>query len=218
MRPQRVDELCRQRQAVHIGPPALTGFTADLGLRAPPDRHFAAVRGGRAVLLVPADVGPLLPDAVRGRVWRGCAVPVTGSSTVVTAHRLATGALDAAPAHAFADRPVLDEGDAQLLALLGAHPGADPTRVAASVLGPLTDPANRHLLGGLAAYLATGNATDAARLLRLHPQTLRYRLRRARDLIGRDPQHPWDRLVLDVAQHTAAAEHARATSSSPTHG
>lgn len=187
----------------HISAAALVALPPDL---APPERHLAAVRGGRAVLLLPADVGPLLTGVVQARAWRGCAVPATGSSAVAAAHRLAADALDTAPPHAFTDRPVLDEGDAQLLALLAARSGADPSRVADTVLGPLVEAANRHLLDGLSAYLVTGNATDAARALHIHPQTLRYRLRRARYLTGRDPQLPWHRLALDVARHAAAGQ------------
>ncbi|MEU7216841.1 helix-turn-helix domain-containing protein [Nocardia iowensis] len=54
--------------------------------------------------------------------------------------------------------------------------------------GPLATPAQRHLLQGLAAYLAAASANTAAE--HLHPQTLRYRLRRAVELTGRDPAIP----------------------------
>ncbi|WP_237669124.1 helix-turn-helix domain-containing protein [Rhodococcus sp. BS-15] len=33
----------------------------------------------------------------------------------------------------------------------------------------------------------------------MHPQTLRYRLRRAQELTGRDPRSAWHRLALDTA-------------------
>ncbi|MFI5778858.1 helix-turn-helix domain-containing protein [Nocardia sp. NPDC051570] len=69
--------------------------------------------------------------------------------------------------------------------------------VARTVLGPLVDPTQRHLLKGLAAYLADPSATAAAE--HLHPQTLRCRLRRAVELTDRDPRDPWQRLTLDIA-------------------
>lgn len=103
------------------------------------------------------------------------------------------------------EHPLLGTGDAQVLALLAAAPGAAPETLAKAVLGPLTEPANRHVLDGLTAYLAAGSATDAAGRLHVHPQTLRYRLRRAAELSGRDPGDPWQRLTLDVACHIAAA-------------
>jgi DNA-binding PucR family transcriptional regulator len=114
---------------------------------------------------------------------------------------VAGDALDTAPPHAFERDPVLTDGDAQVLALLTARRGADPAAVVRTVLRSLTEPAHAHLLEGLGAYLATGSATAAAESLRLHPQTLRYRLRRATDLTGRDPRDQWQRLTLDIAMH-----------------
>ncbi|MGB3370172.1 MAG: helix-turn-helix domain-containing protein, partial [Rhodococcus sp. (in: high G+C Gram-positive bacteria)] len=84
-------------------------------------------------------------------------------------------------------------------ALLTARPTADTTAVVRAVLGPLTEAANGHILDGVSAFIATGTATAAASELRIHPQTLRYRLRRARELTGRDPRHGWHRLALDTA-------------------
>lgn len=167
--------------------------------------HLVTSRGRRWILLLPHVSEPQLELFARARTLRGCAVPALHSGAVPDAHRLAADALDTAPDHAFADRAVLDEGDARLLSLLAARSGADPARVAATVLGPLVEPAQRHLFDGLAAYLTTGNAIDAARALHLHPQTLRYRLRRARELTGRDPRHPWHRLALDVARQALCA-------------
>ncbi len=117
------------------------------------------------------------------------------------AYRLAVDALDTAPAHAYDDHRLLADGDAHVLALLSARPTARPADVVRTVLGPLHEPRHAHLLAGLGAYLATGSATAAAEQLQVHPQTLRYRLRRVRELTGRDPRQPWQRLVLDIARH-----------------
>ncbi|MFE4551940.1 helix-turn-helix domain-containing protein [Streptomyces sp. NPDC056785] len=68
------------------------------------------------------------------------------------------------------------------------------------MLGPLTDPGQGHLLAALTAYLDTGSANAAARELHLHAQSLRYRLRRVRDLTDRDPRDAWQRLTLDIAR------------------
>jgi len=81
----------------------------------------------------------------------------------------ATVALTLAPHRAFADRSLLLEGDAQVLALLAARPTADPGRVTEAVLGAVTGPGSEHLIEGLDAYLQTGSAAEGAATLHLHP-------------------------------------------------
>ncbi|WP_432003864.1 helix-turn-helix domain-containing protein [Streptomyces sioyaensis] len=44
---------------------------------------------------------------------------------------------------------------------------------------------------------STGSATNS---LGLHPQSLRYLLRRMAELTLRDPRDPWQRLTLDIAR------------------
>ncbi|TMR24208.1 PucR family transcriptional regulator [Nonomuraea turkmeniaca] len=56
------------------------------------------------------------------------------------------------------------------------------------------------LVGSIAAYLdAGGDVTTAARRLVLHPNTLRYRLRRARERFGVDLDDPDTRLLITLA-------------------
>jgi hypothetical protein len=162
-------------------------------------RFLVTTRGRRLALLMPPvqSLGP----AVAARGWRGCLIVRYPLVDMPTAYRLAADALDSSPPYAHDGRPVLDDGDAQVLALLAARGTARPDEVVTSVLGALADPRNRHLLDGLDAYLTTGSATAAAGHLHLHPQTLRYRLRRVREITGRDPRLPWQRLALDVARH-----------------
>jgi DNA-binding PucR family transcriptional regulator len=162
--------------------------------------HLCTRREQRAILLLPNTVThEKVDDACRTLLLRGCLVERRPLGDVSVSFRVASEALDTAPAHAFHGRSVLDEGDAQLLALLTARPTADTTAVVRAVLGPLTEAANGHILDGVSAFISTGTATAAASELRLHPQTLRYRLRRARELTGRDPRHAWHRLALDTA-------------------
>ncbi|GIH91133.1 PucR family transcriptional regulator [Planobispora siamensis] len=170
---------------------------------------LVTTRGRRAALLLPPGARAAAGNAVAGRGWRGCLIEGLPLAEVPAAYRLAGDALDTAPDHAYDDTGLLGDGDAHVLALLNARPGADPAAVVGSVLGPLADPRHAHLLEGLGAFLTTGSATAAADLLHLHPQTLRYRLRRARELTGRDPRRPWQRLVLDVARHLAEIRTAR---------
>jgi DNA-binding PucR family transcriptional regulator len=67
------------------------------------------------------------------------------------------------------------------------------------VMRPLAD-AGPTLTETLDAYLDCGGAIEAcARKLFVHPNTVRYRLRRIADFTGRDPTHPRDAYVLRVA-------------------
>lgn len=67
------------------------------------------------------------------------------------------------------------------------------------VMGPLAD-AGPTLIETLDAYLDCGGAIEAcARKLFVHPNTVRYRLKRIADFTGRDPTQPRDAYVLRVA-------------------
>jgi DNA-binding PucR family transcriptional regulator len=96
-----------------------------------------------------------------------------------------------------APRPVLARELLPERALMG-----DPSAVAAlhtDVMRPLAD-AGPTLTETLDAYLDCGGAIEAcARKLFVHPNTVRYRLRRIADFTGRDPTLPRDAYVLRVA-------------------
>jgi DNA-binding PucR family transcriptional regulator len=67
------------------------------------------------------------------------------------------------------------------------------------VMRPLAD-AGPTLIETLDAYLDCGGAIEAcARKLFVHPNTVRYRLKRITDFTGRDPTQPRDAYVLRVA-------------------
>jgi DNA-binding PucR family transcriptional regulator len=69
----------------------------------------------------------------------------------------------------------------------------------AEVMRPLAD-AGPALTETLDAYLDSGGAIEAcARKLFVHPNTVRYRLKRIADFTGRDPTLPRDAYVLRVA-------------------
>ena len=174
----------------------------------PPDRtttadqrtHLCTRREQRAIALLPPSIHRAEVDlACRDLRLRGCLVERSTVTGISSSWRLASEALETAPDHAFDGRALLDQGDGQLLALLTARPTADTSEVVRSVLGPLTEAANEHILLGLSAFISTGTATAAAARLQVHPQTLRYRLRRAQELTGRDPRSAWHRLALDTA-------------------
>jgi DNA-binding PucR family transcriptional regulator len=115
-----------------------------------------------------------------------------------------------------APRPVFARELLPERALMG-----DASAVAAlhtDVMRPLAD-AGPTLTETLDAYLDCGGAIEAcARKLFVHPNTVRYRLRRIADFTGRDPTQPRDAYVLRVAatvghlayqaQHTSIASNA----------
>ncbi|MGY4708897.1 PucR family transcriptional regulator [Mycolicibacterium sp. CBM1] len=96
-----------------------------------------------------------------------------------------------------APRPVLARELLPERALLG-----DTSAIAAlhtEIMRPLAD-AGPALTETLDAYLDSGGAIEAcARKLFVHPNTVRYRLRRIGDFTGRDPTLPRDAYVLRVA-------------------
>jgi DNA-binding PucR family transcriptional regulator len=96
-----------------------------------------------------------------------------------------------------APRPVLARELLPERALMG-----DATAIVAlhtDVMRPLSD-AGPTLVETLDAYLDSGGAIEAcARKLFVHPNTVRYRLKRITDFTGRDPTQPRDSYVLRVA-------------------
>jgi sugar diacid utilization regulator len=143
---------------------------------------------------------PDLTSQLTFRKWRACITRDVAPAAIPQDFRLATAALEHAPDEAYADSPILDRGDAMLVALLRGQPPVDPAELAAEVLGPVAETKNAHLLEGLKAYLSRGSSTEAAQALGLHPQTMRHRLRRITELSGRDVRLSWDRLMLDTAR------------------
>lgn len=96
-------------------------------------------------------------------------------------------------------RTLIAEDEAALISEF-ANLGSGVARAAfRSILGSLTDPSRSDLLETLDAYLGTGNAASAAQILGVHPQTMRYRLRRIEELTGRDPTGGWDRFILELS-------------------
>ena len=96
-----------------------------------------------------------------------------------------------------APRPVLARELLPERALMG-----DASAIVAlhtDVMGPLAG-AGPTLIETLDAYLDCGGAIEAcARKLFVHPNTVRYRLKRVTDFTGRDPTDPRDAYVLRVA-------------------
>lgn len=182
------------------GAPVTVSDALELAARVGPagGEPLVTTRSGRAVLLLSPDDADRAARALDGRPWRGCVPAARPLADVSAAYRLADGALETAPAHAFGPGGLLGEADACVLALLNGGP-ATPDMVRRAVLGPLLAESGGHLLEALRAYFREGAATAAAESLHVHAQTLRYRLRRVRELTGHDPHRPWSRFVLETA-------------------
>ena len=174
------------------------------------DIRGGAVRAGRAALVglqgsrlvvVAAGNRDLHTEITRlsdafgpGPVVHGCTVP-----SLSEAHHSAADALSglrAAPAWPAAPRPVPADELLPERALTG-DPEAE-RQLVEQVLRPLTE-AGGALEQTLDAYFEAGGVLEScARRLFVHPNTVRYRLRRIADLTGRAAGNPRDALVLRV--------------------
>lgn len=162
---------------------------------------LAGVHGARLLVVLSgaedarAAVTPLLPEFGAGPVVIGPTVP-----DLAHAARSATAALAglrAVAGWATAPRPVLA---AELLperALAGdEHARAE---LVSSVYAPLVD-AGGPLLQTATTFLERGGALETtARELFVHPNTVRYRLRRIAEVCGRSPTDPRDAFAIRVA-------------------
>ncbi|MGH3961539.1 PucR family transcriptional regulator [Mycobacterium sp.] len=215
---------------VVVGTPA-PGRESVPGEAASQDVRDIAARHGRAALtdvhgtwlvaivsgqLTPTDkfFGELLDAFADGPVVIGPTAP-----TLTAAYHSASEAIsgmNAVAGWSGAPRPVLARELLPERALMG-----DTSAIAAlhtDVMRPLAD-AGPTLTETLDAYLDCGGAIEAcARKLFVHPNTVRYRLRRVFDFTGRDPTQPRDAYMLRVAatvghlayqaEHTSGASNA----------
>ena len=138
---------------------------------------------------VTAALGPAVPRAELGSSWA-----------------LAKAALRGAEAGAVEGRPPI-VADQHLADLLIFESGGLADRLARSRLEPLAEltPAARARMEetALAFVQHGGNAAAMARALHLHPQTIRYRLTRLRELFGAQLEDPDARFDLELALRSA---------------
>lgn len=163
--------------------------------------HRATIAAVHDTMLVVVLAGEEAPEPAMTRLF-GPGPVVVGpvGHGLAAANRSAAEALSGyRVAHAWPAAPAL-VGTAELLperVLAGDARAAEALRT--EIYAPL---AAHHspLLATLDAYLAHGGALEpAARSLFVHPNTMRYRLRRVADLTGRDPWVPRDMLALTLA-------------------
>lgn len=197
---------------VVVGTPASARDGSDGSERAIQDVRDAAAQHGRAALtdvhgtwlvaIVSRHLSPtdkvfkdLLEAFSDGPVVIGPTAPM-----LTAAYHSASEAISGMNAVAGwrgAPRPVLARELLPERALMG-----DASAIVAlhtDVMRPLAD-AGPTLIETLDAYLDCGGAIEAcARKLFVHPNTIRYRLKRITDFTGRDPTQPRDAYVLRVA-------------------
>jgi DNA-binding PucR family transcriptional regulator len=162
---------------------------------------LAAVAGGRLVAVLGSVADPmattsgLLPCFAPGPVVVGPTVPhlfAAGRSA-----RAALAGLTGVRAWPEAPRPVLADDLLPERVLAGDTPAR--RALVDRIHRPLEE-ARGGLLDTVSTYLETGGSLEAsARLLFVHPNTVRYRLRRAIDAIGYDVTTPRDAYVVRIA-------------------
>jgi hypothetical protein len=162
---------------------------------------LAAVHGADLVSFVGSPEDPseaaraLAPGFGGGPVVLGPVV--TGLSAAASSGRIAVDALRAAPGWPSAPRPV---AAAELLPerALAGEPAARAALIS-SIYDPVAQ-AGADLLATLCAYVEEAGTVDgAARRLFVHPNTVRYRLRRVAELTGQVPTDTRAGFVLRVA-------------------
>jgi sugar diacid utilization regulator len=183
---------------------------ARMHLRPPAASLLVGIRQGDVVALYPAPVPEDL-DAVRQEctaLTQSLAIEVAigisgwhpGRHAISTAYAEAREAVEIAAGMGIHGRAIsLD--DVLVDHMLRASPHA--RRILEETLRPLVeyDRVRRaELIQTLRAYLGAGtNLTQSARMLMVHPNTVVYRLRRIRELSGRDPHVMGDLQILFLA-------------------
>jgi DNA-binding PucR family transcriptional regulator len=200
----------------------------------PPDREElasedirdVAIRHGRAALtdihgtwlvaIVSGQITPtdkFLPELLSAFSERAVVFGPTAPTLAAAYHSAseAIAGMNAVAGWSGAPRPVAARELLPERALAG-----DASAVAAlqtDVMRPLAD-AGPALTETLDAYLDSGGAIEAcARRLFVHPNTVRYRLKRITDFTGRDPTVPRDAYVLRVATTLSRLTHQQYLSS-----
>lgn len=210
------------------GPDAVSGQQASQDVRDVAERHGrAALTDVHGTWLVAIVSGPLSPTQkflaeLLGAFSDGPVVIGPTAPTLTAAYHSASEAIsgmNAVVGWGGAPRPVLARELLPERALIG-----DSSAIAAlhtDVMRPLAE-AGPVLTETLDAYLDCGGAIEAcARKLFVHPNTVRYRLKRIADFTGRDPTQPRDAYVLRVAATVGRlanqAEHASYSSADVTY-
>ena len=155
---------------------------------------------GQLVVIDETTEMPAVRRALDNAGLTGVAIDVADLTDLASAYQRAREIHEFMQSARLSGTTTVGPDEALLLTVL-ARAGADDLAApaTAALLGPLATPSHADLLDTLDAYLAAGNAVSAAHRLGIHAQTMRYRLKRIRELTGRDPAMGWDRFLLELA-------------------
>jgi DNA-binding PucR family transcriptional regulator len=162
---------------------------------------LAGVQGERLVAIVGGAADPLTASrSLVGQFGPGPMVVGPAAPDLLSATRSARGAiagLQAAAAWPDAPRPVLADDLLPERALSGD--GLARRKLVEEIYIPLAE-AGSPLLETLATYLEQASSLEAAaRILFVHPNTVRYRLRRVTDITGYAPTQTRSAFTLQIA-------------------
>ena len=175
-------------------------------------RALSSLHSERPVLLLPAPVTTSVRDEIADllaghRVAIGCEVALADAASSL---RWARRALDLAERGAIADDAVIDCNQHIGALWIHAEPGLADIVVATTLAPLFAEPRNsRRILGQtLLHWISTQNpsAPSMAEALGIHPQTVRYRLKRLRDVFGPGIDDPQKRLEMSFALRVSAAQ------------
>ncbi len=180
-----------------------------MAARLGPDALISA-QDGIGCALIPDPEGPGREEQLKRAVadTRAALGPPGALSALPFSWRLARTALRAGQAGAIGGERLI-RADEHLAALLLVEGRPLVERMAERLLRPLSEltPGARERLERTAlAYIShRGNAAATARALHLHPQTVRYRLGRLRELLGESLDDPDAHFELEAALRSRAS-------------
>ncbi|GAB4587792.1 helix-turn-helix domain-containing protein [Nocardia sp. IFM 10818] len=183
---------------------------------------LAVVQGTRLVMVVSGHLGdtmypsPFLADLL-GEVFSDGPVVIGPTTRTLSAAHIssveAMAGMEAVVGWRGAPRPVHASELLPERALLGDRAAVEALND--NIVLPLAAAAD--LSNTLDAYLDCGGAVETcARQLFIHPNTVRYRLKRVADITGRDPMNPRDAYVLRIAATIGRLTRTRNESPTPT--
>lgn len=204
-----------------VTPPMDDVSSADLrrATRRSADDALVGIHGDRLVVILggeqdlKAAATSLLPRFGPGPVVIGPAAADLADAS--RSARAALAGLAAAAGWPQAPRPVMADDLLPERALIGDETARNT--LVTVVYARLRD-AGGSLLETVTGYLSTGRSLEAtARALYVHPNTVRYRLRRVADVTGWDPLEPREAFVLHIACILGRLAAAPAPDVAPTH-
>ncbi len=179
------------------------GTLAELARALPADAIFTRSEGAGCIVLPDPD-GPGRGEEVERAASATAAAlgPTVEPAQLPASWKLAKTALRAAEARALPAEGLVRAED-HLAELLLFEGSALAARIAARRLGALdslTEKARERMRETALAYVChRGNAVAMAAAMHLHPQTVRYRIARLRELLGDQLDDPVSRFELEIA-------------------